>query len=67
MLYNLEADRSVTGGSWYCDQDFESEFVEVLNQQCYNYLRQKVILKQAGFLCGKIQNVCEFNIVFTIH
>ncbi|KAI2650310.1 DNA-directed RNA polymerase III subunit RPC6 [Labeo rohita] len=28
MLYNLQPDRSVTGGAWYSDQDFESEFVE---------------------------------------
>jgi len=42
MLYNLEPDRSVTGGAWYSDQDFESEFVEVLNQQCFKYLEQKV-------------------------
>ncbi len=36
-LYNLEPDSSVTGGAWYSDQDFESEFVDVLNQQCYRY------------------------------
>jgi hypothetical protein len=42
MLYNLEPDRTVTGGAWYSDQDFESEFVEVLNQQCYKFLEQKV-------------------------
>ncbi|KAL4238043.1 DNA-directed RNA polymerase III subunit RPC6 [Mactra antiquata] len=41
MLYNLEPDRTVTGGAWYSDQDFESEFVEVLNQQCFKYLVQK--------------------------
>lgn len=41
MLYNLEADSSVTGGAWYQDQDFESEFVDVLNQQCYRYLEQR--------------------------
>ena len=35
MLYNLEPDHSVTGGAWYSDQDFETEFVEILNQQCY--------------------------------
>ena len=35
MLYNLEPDRSVTGGAWYSDHDFESEFVEILNQQCF--------------------------------
>jgi DNA-directed RNA polymerase III subunit RPC6 len=42
MLYNIEPDQSVTGGAWYSDQDFESEFVEVLNDQCYKYLQQKV-------------------------
>uniref|UniRef100_A0A1B6DXE9 DNA-directed RNA polymerase III subunit RPC6 n=2 Tax=Clastoptera arizonana TaxID=38151 RepID=A0A1B6DXE9_9HEMI len=41
MLYNLEPDRSLTGGSWYCNQDFEVEFVDVLNQQCYRYLQQR--------------------------
>ncbi|BES99228.1 Hypothetical protein polymerase III [Nesidiocoris tenuis] len=44
MLFELEPDSTLTGGSWYSDQDFESEFVDVLNQQCYRYLielRQK--------------------------
>ncbi|KAF5275415.1 hypothetical protein FQA39_LY06872 [Lamprigera yunnana] len=41
MLYNLEPDNSVTGGAWYQDQDFESEFVDVLNQQCYRFLESK--------------------------
>ncbi|KAF5304911.1 hypothetical protein FQR65_LT00795 [Abscondita terminalis] len=41
MLYNLEPDSSVTGGAWYQDQDFESEFVDVLNQQCYRFLEGK--------------------------
>ena len=41
MLYNLEPDRTVTGGAWYSDQDFESEFVDILNQQCSRYLQQK--------------------------
>lgn len=31
MLYNLQPDLYVAGGAWYEDQDFESEFVEVLN------------------------------------
>ncbi|XP_014255190.1 probable DNA-directed RNA polymerase III subunit RPC6 [Cimex lectularius] len=38
MLFELEPDSTLTGGSWYSDQDFESEFVDVLNQQCYRYL-----------------------------
>ncbi|KAH3856902.1 DNA-directed RNA polymerase III subunit RPC6-like [Dreissena polymorpha] len=46
MLYNLEPDRTVTGGAWYSDQDFESEFVEVLNQQCYKFLVQKAELSK---------------------
>ncbi|KAE8738620.1 hypothetical protein FOCC_FOCC015896 [Frankliniella occidentalis] len=41
MLYSLEPDSSVTGGAWYNDQDFESEFVDVLNQQCFRFLHQK--------------------------
>ena len=38
MLFNLEPDQSVTGGAWYSENDFEAEFVEVLNQQCYRFL-----------------------------
>ena len=51
MLFNLTPDRSVTGGAWYSDQDFESEFVEVLNQQCFKFLQQKVEAaeKNVGF------------------
>lgn len=41
MLYDLEPDNSVTGGAWYQDQDFESEFVDVLSQQCHRFLVQK--------------------------
>ncbi|XP_043271485.1 probable DNA-directed RNA polymerase III subunit RPC6 isoform X2 [Venturia canescens] len=41
MLYNLEPDRTITGGAWYQDQDFEAEFVDVLNQQCFRFLDQK--------------------------
>lgn len=40
MLYNVEPDRSITGGAWYSDQDFESEFVDVLNQQSHRFLEQ---------------------------
>ncbi|KAG5671403.1 hypothetical protein PVAND_001601 [Polypedilum vanderplanki] len=41
MLYNLEPARSVTGGAWYQDSDFEAEFVDVLNQQCLRFLQMK--------------------------
>lgn len=39
MLYNLEPHRSVTGGAWYQDQDFETEFVDILNQQSLQFLQ----------------------------
>jgi len=48
MLYNLDPDHSVTGGAWYSDQDFESEFVEILNQQCYKFLYHKLETSQAS-------------------
>ncbi len=50
-LYDLEPDRSVTGGAWYSDQDFESEFVEILNQQCHRFLQgrlERARARQAG-------------------
>ena len=42
MLYELEPDRSLTGGAWYSDQDFDSEFVTILNQFCLKYLNDKL-------------------------
>uniref|UniRef100_T2M5M4 DNA-directed RNA polymerase III subunit RPC6 n=1 Tax=Hydra vulgaris TaxID=6087 RepID=T2M5M4_HYDVU len=42
MLYNMVPDTSVTGGAWYSDQDFEAEFVDILNQQCHKFLLQKL-------------------------
>ncbi|PIK43370.1 putative DNA-directed RNA polymerase III subunit RPC6 [Apostichopus japonicus] len=42
MLFDLEPDRSVTGGAWYSDQDFDAEFVNVLNQTCFKFLQEKM-------------------------
>lgn len=41
MLYELEPDRSLTGGAWYHQQDHETEFIEVLRQQCLRFLVDK--------------------------
>lgn len=41
MLFHLEPDSSITGGAWYCNEDFEAEFVDILHQQCLKYLKQK--------------------------
>ena len=42
MLFHLEPDESLTGGAWYSDQEFETEFVDVLNVKCQQYLQKKV-------------------------
>ena len=42
MLYGIQPDRSVTGGSWYTDQDFDSQFVDTLVMMCHRFLEQKV-------------------------
>lgn len=41
MLYELQPDRSITGGAWYQDQEYEAEFVDVLNDCCYKYLQKQ--------------------------
>ncbi len=41
MLFELEPDKSLTGGAWFSDQDFESEFVDVLMDQVAKFLARK--------------------------
>lgn len=62
MLYNLEPDRSVTGGAWYQDQDFEAEFVDVLNQQCLRFLRERrdaAKIQKIGPIAAKEMSSCS--------
>ncbi|GFQ98105.1 DNA-directed RNA polymerase III subunit RPC6 [Trichonephila clavata] len=40
MLFGLEPSTGVTGGTFYTGQEFETEFVDVLGEQCYKYLLQ---------------------------
>ncbi|KAM3955031.1 DNA-directed RNA polymerase III subunit RPC6-like [Aphomia sociella] len=59
MLYNLEPDRSISGGAWYQDQDFESEFVDILNKQCLRFLEQradKIKNNPRGPIVGRTQS-----------
>lgn len=43
MLFDIMPDESLTGGAWYSnEQEFETEFVDVLNLKCLHYLQQKV-------------------------
>lgn len=64
MLYNLEPDRSVSGGAWYQDQDFEAEFVDVLNQQCLRFLqmrREQAIKLDEGPLAAHVMSCCSVS------
>lgn len=41
MLYELEPDRSLTGGAWYSEQSFDDELVSLLSQKVYKYIVDK--------------------------
>jgi DNA-directed RNA polymerase III subunit RPC6 len=43
MLYGLEPDKSVTGGAWYSGTEFESEYVQVLHEQCYQFVKRRLV------------------------
>lgn len=64
MLYNMEPDRSVTGGAWYNDTDFDFEFVDVLNQQCLRFLqirREAAKKSQDGPLAVQVRSLCSVS------
>lgn len=57
----MEPDTSVTGGAWYHDQDFEAEFVDILNQQCLRFLyikRDNAEKRKEGPLATKQYSCC---------
>lgn len=59
MLFDLKPDESVSGGAWYShDQDFEVEFVDILNTQCFNFLQEKVRSSRAAFF-RNYANLCD--------
>lgn len=58
MLHGLTPDESLTGGAWYSDQDFETEFVEVLSQHCLKFLQQKVASTLTFDSCTDIVACC---------
>ena len=43
MLFELEPSREVTGGAWYTDSQFDSEFIAAVQQLCLAH-----IIKQVG-------------------
>jgi len=49
MLYETQPDPSITCRIWYSGHEFESEFVRVLNEQCYRLLKEKFDESQSKF------------------
>jgi len=41
MLFNVEPHTDVTGDIWYVGADMDTEFINVLSQQCYNFIASK--------------------------
>lgn len=48
MLYGIEPDKSVTGGAWYSGTEFESEYVQVLHEQCYQFVKRRLVSTENG-------------------
>eukprot|EP00871_Galdieria_phlegrea_P005546 jgi/Galph1/5993/GphlegSOOS_G4613.1 len=40
MLYDIEPSIDITGGPWYCNQEFDAEFFDILYQQALRFLRE---------------------------
>lgn len=43
MLYGIEPDKTVTGGAWYSGTEFEAEYVQVLYEQCYQFVKKHLV------------------------
>lgn len=41
MLYDIQPASSLTGGAWYNENDFETEFVDILSRQALKFLQQQ--------------------------
>ncbi|EIE24611.1 RNA polymerase Rpc34 [Coccomyxa subellipsoidea C-169] len=41
ILFELEPARELTGGAWYTGQDFDAEFIQVLQQACHKYIENE--------------------------
>ena len=41
MLYELEPSRELTGGAWYTEHEFDSEFIEALREACLRFIEKQ--------------------------
>jgi len=55
MLYALEPDRSLTGGAWYNEAEFEEEFVSMLRTVCLRFIHSKHAAAQQLPLVARVQ------------
>jgi len=44
MRYDVDPSREITGGAWYTNAEFDSEFIQQLNDTCY------IIICKKGFM-----------------
>ena len=51
MVYDLKPDSSLTGGAWYGENDFETEFVDILGRQTLTFLQVLLLLPYSAFFC----------------
>ena len=42
MLADIEPSRQITGGAWYNEQEFDSEYITILSRACHTFVRNPV-------------------------
>ena len=40
MLYDLEPSREITGGAWYTEHEFDAEYIQCLQETCFQFIKQ---------------------------
>mmetsp|Transcript_7062 Transcript_7062/g.23398 ORF Transcript_7062/g.23398 Transcript_7062/m.23398 type:complete len:287 (+) Transcript_7062:1175-2035(+) len=61
MLFDVEPSREVTGGAWYTEHEFDSEFIDGLRQACLQYITDHsetgATLDLLCKVCANVSNV----------
>eukprot|EP00123_Amoebidium_parasiticum_P020579 comp52870_c0_seq1/m.47712 comp52870_c0_seq1/g.47712 ORF comp52870_c0_seq1/g.47712 comp52870_c0_seq1/m.47712 type:complete len:305 (-) comp52870_c0_seq1:982-1896(-) len=56
MKFELEPDRSLTGGAWYSESEFDEDFVQVLLETCTSFIRARAMEAQARHTTDRWRN-----------
>ncbi|KAL0019133.1 hypothetical protein WJX79_006207 [Trebouxia sp. C0005] len=70
MLYDLEPAREITGGAWYTDQDYDSEFIQVLQTQCFKFIKQEgdpTLEDVSTFIHDKVCVLTRLKAIISLH